>query len=175
MALVEAEPALLEQLVAGDYWDAAPEVAPRFERFDGALESISEGERWPELCQKWLREADQVERLGPAAYAARLDALAEAVPDRDERVRAAEEAREARMPQFEKEIRAACERRGLRFDRLTAGRPRSGSVLEWSFLASGVRRVAVVRQGELVRILWDPSNDNFWSGLLAKLGIATGL
>ena len=175
LALVAAEPELLERLTRAQYFGASRDVAPRFAEVDEALWSVPDDMSWLTLCHRWLRDSPEVERLDRDAYDARLEALAEAVPDREARRRAAEEAYDAAMPPYEKRIREACRARALEYDRLTAGVPRPGGVVEWSFLASGTRRVAVVRGGTLVRIVWAPLDRTLWSDLLARFGIGTGL
>lgn len=174
-ALVTAEPELLERLQAGQYFGAAREVSPRFAPFDDALSSIPEASSWSTLCHRWLCESESVERLDRGEYETRLRALERAVPDREARRRAADEAYEEAMPAFEKRIREACRSRELEYEGLTAGVPRPGGVVEWSFFASGARRVAVVRGGTLRRIVWTPAERTPWRDVLARLGIGTGL
>lgn len=156
VALVRREPGLLERLEETAYFGAAAEVAPSFSALDDALLEIPDEAAWPSSCRAWLRVSPAVEALDEGAYESRLRALREAVPDREARQCAADAAREANMPTWERAIRDACRDRGLEYQGLTAGTPSEDGTMRWSFFASGRRREAVVSGLDLLDLDWAP-------------------
>ena len=183
VALVARDPSLVERLDEAGYWPVAAEVSASFDELDESIHKLT-GERqrgpksWFSICRAWLRSTTEVERLTDEAYDERMNALADAVPDRAEREAEAAQASEAAMSPFERTLRDGCAARGLAYEGLTAGSPQGDGTTRWSFFASGVRREVVLRgDGEIVEIRWDlpvSAAEAEVQAMLAAMGVTPG-